>query len=76
MPTGPFVRRRLETAFQPVKKEKYMKAYHWLEWLMHSEGLDIQHKLNRGKEKKIGPYPIDGFDQANNTIYQFHVSIQ
>ena len=75
MPTGPFVRRRLETEFKPVKKEKYTIAYDWLEWLIHSNGLGIEHKLNRGKEKKIGPYPVDGYEKANNTIYQFHVSI-
>ena len=28
MPTGPFVRRRIENDFKPEKKEKYMLAYH------------------------------------------------
>ena len=74
MPTGPIVRRRFEEQLKPVRKEKYMKSYHWLEWLIHSEGLNIQHKLNRGKEKKIGLYPVDGYDEASNTVYQFHVS--
>ena len=33
---------------------------------------DIRHKLNTGKEKKIGPYPVDGYDANTNTVYQFH----
>ena len=56
MPTGPFVLRRLEEQFKPEKKEKFMLAYHWLDWLKESKGIHIQHKLNSGKEKKIEPW--------------------
>jgi hypothetical protein len=28
--------------------------------------------LNTSKEKKIGPYPVDGYDANTNTVYQFH----
>ncbi|KAK3097803.1 hypothetical protein FSP39_013348 [Pinctada imbricata] len=72
MPTGPFVRRCLEEQFKPNKTEKYMLAYHWLNWLNHSSGLNIVHKLNQGQEKRVGKYPVDGFDEDSNTIYQFH----
>ena len=43
-------------------------------YLNHTQGLNIQHKLNTGKEKKIGPYPVDGYDSGSNTVYQFHGS--
>ncbi|CAC5376461.1 vsr [Mytilus coruscus] len=43
-----------------------------MEYLNHSRGLDIRHKLNNRKEKKIGSYPIDGYDDNTNTVYQLH----
>ena len=43
-----------------------------MENLNHSQGLHIRHKLNIGTEKKIGPYPVDGYDANTNTVYQFH----
>ena len=43
-------------------------------YLNHTQGLNIQHKLNTGKEKKIGPYLVDGYDSGSNTVYQFHGS--
>ena len=46
--------------------------YEWMDFIAKTEGLKIQHKLNSGKEKKVGPYPVDGFDQEHNTILQFH----
>lgn len=38
--------------------------------LNHTQGLRIQHKLNTGKEKKFGPYPVDGYDHSTNTVFQ------
>ena len=72
MPTGSFVRRRLEDGFHPKKRDRYTLVFDWMNFLNHSHGCQIQHKLNTGKEKKFGPYPVDGFDQTTNTIYQFH----
>ena len=46
-------------------------AYHWLDWVSETQHINIQHKLNQGKEKKIGPYPVDGYDEANKVRYQF-----
>ena len=43
-----------------------MLMYDWLEYIARSQGLRIQHKLNTGKEKKFGPYPVDGYDQSSN----------
>ena len=72
MPTGPFVRRCLENDFKPEETGKYLLAYDWLDWTSQCLGRTIQHKLNRGKEKKIGPYPVDGYDPQTQTVYQFY----
>jgi G:T-mismatch repair DNA endonuclease (very short patch repair protein) len=72
MPTGTFVRRRLADNFKPQKRDKYTLMYDWMDYLNHSQGLHIRHKLNTGEEKKIGPYPVDGYDTNTNTVYQFH----
>jgi hypothetical protein len=42
--------------------------YDWMEYLNHTQGLHIRHKLNTGKEKKIGPYPVDGYDANTNIV--------
>jgi G:T-mismatch repair DNA endonuclease (very short patch repair protein) len=72
MTTGSFVRRRLENGFKPQKRDKFTMMFDWMKYLNHTQGLRIQHKLNTGKEKNIGRYPIDGFDSKTNTVYQFH----
>ncbi|KAJ8307835.1 hypothetical protein KUTeg_014618 [Tegillarca granosa] len=72
MPVGAFVRRRLDQEFKPVKRERYELAFHWLEYLNHTKNLNIQHKLNHGKERRIFKYPVDGFDEITNTAYQRH----
>jgi G:T-mismatch repair DNA endonuclease (very short patch repair protein) len=46
--------------------------YDWMDYLNHSQGLHIRHKLNTGKEKKIDPYLVDGHDANTNTVYHFH----
>ena len=77
MPVGPFVRRLAENDFRPELRDKYMSAYYWMDWEAHNRGLSIQHRLNTGREFRVGKYPVDGYvppaqpgDQA--TILQFH----
>ena len=77
MPVGPFVRRLADTEFQPEIRDKYMSAYYWMDWLIHAYHKPIQHKLNTGREVKIGKYPVDGFLPPVNpddkaTVFQFH----
>jgi very-short-patch-repair endonuclease len=69
MPCGPFTIRREETNFRKEKKDKYMQAYYWLEWLIHKEGKHIQHGFN-GKEKYIEPYRVDGYCSETQEIYE------
>ena len=47
----------------------------WLDFLSMKEGVKILHALNGIGEKKIGPYSVDGFCEANNTVYEYHVSM-
>lgn len=72
MPTGPFVRRRVEDGFKPKKRDRFMLMYDWLDYIAQRQRLRIQHKLNTGKEKKIDHYPVDGYDESSNTVFQFH----
>lgn len=74
MPVGSFVRRRVESGFKPKKRDRYSLAYDWLEWLNHIGQYKITHKLNSRKEKKVGRYPVDGYDKASNTVFQFQGS--
>jgi hypothetical protein len=48
------------------------RGYEWLEYLRRYEGVaNMKHAANGG-EVKIGKYSVDGFDEATNTIYEFH----
>lgn len=46
----------------------------WLDFLQFSEGTVINHAKNGNGEKKISGVSVDGYCEATNTIYQFHVS--
>ena len=77
MPVGPFARRRSENDCRPELRDKCMSAYYWMDWLAYTHGVDIQHKLNTGREVKVGKYPVDGFVPASKlrekaTVFQFH----
>ncbi|XP_046346617.2 uncharacterized protein LOC124127210 [Haliotis rufescens] len=72
MPTGPFIRRRVDNQFKPETRDRYMSMYYWMDWLRDSEGLDIKHKLNWGREKRIGPYLVDGFIPDTKKILEYN----
>lgn len=46
MPMGPFVCRKLDNDFKSEKRDKYVKAYHYIDYLILTNNLHIQHKLN------------------------------
>lgn len=69
MPTGSFVRRRLDDRLKT--RDKYALMYDWVEYFNNTHGLHIQHKLNMAKENKIGPYPVDGFDAQKPPCINF-----
>ena len=44
----------------------------WLEWMMHTNGLPIQHALNGDRgEFRIDRYSVDGYAEATKTVYSF-----
>ena len=52
---------------------KYNTMYNWLDMIWYSNNVQINNKLNyNGKEKRVGPYLVDGYDPKNNMIYEFH----
>ncbi|XP_069109836.1 LOW QUALITY PROTEIN: uncharacterized protein [Argopecten irradians] len=71
MPTGYYSVRREETGFTLERKNKYLKAIKWLDFVAFSENREIQHALNRNHEHRIGPYRVDGFDSVTNTVFEF-----
>ena len=50
----------------------HFTMYNWLDFVSESKGIKINHRLNNGKEKRVGPYLVDGYDPRNNVIYEFH----
>ena len=72
LPVGVFVHRRAENGFKPVVRDQLIKAYAWLDFLNDKQDLSIKHMRNNGLEKKVGPYPFDGWDASTGTVYQFH----
>ena len=57
MPTGSFIRRHSPN-FLPVVRDRYRTMFHWMDWLAEKRGIQIMHKLNSNKEKRIGPFSL------------------
>lgn len=72
MPVGSYVRRRAEKGFMLEKNDQYVNMFYWMDWLNKSHSLHINHFRNFGREKRVGPYLVDGYDPITNTAYQFH----
>lgn len=62
----------MPTGFLGEVRDKYMSAYYWMEWITSESGKPIQHELNFGRKKRVGPFPVDGYCAERNTIFQFH----
>ncbi|XP_060570376.1 uncharacterized protein LOC132728723 [Ruditapes philippinarum] len=72
MPCGNYIRRKKENGFKPLKtSHRYTIMYDWMEWLNYSQNVQIEHKMNSGSEKRIGPYLADGYDPITGVIYEF-----
>ena len=54
MPTGVYVRRKIDNSFQPEVSKKYIDSYVWMDYLMVTESKSIIHKLNNSKEIPAG----------------------
>ena len=72
MPTGRYIRRLKEHDFKPENNQNNIfSMYDWMEWLNFSENKNISHKMNAGREFRVGPYLVDGFETSSKTIYEF-----
>ena len=74
MPTGPYITRSVKDHFKPIHAYGHGEtAVQWLDWLVHSESISIQHQFNR-KERRIGvrQIPVDGYCKETKSVYQFH----
>ena len=60
MPTGWYMRCRVEIGFRPQQAQPYgQMAVQWLTWESDRTGYSIRHQVN-GREKRIGELPVDG----------------
>ena len=78
-PTGEFIRWHKmgqEDRFSPrTLKTGPNASQASLDWLNHYAGIHkvkVQHKLNSGKEHRIGPYTVDGWIPQSQTALEFH----
>ena len=71
MPVGHLINRK-QPSFIPERNDKYMNMFYWMDFLNKKYGLNILHKMNNSKEKKIGPYYVDGYDPITNIIYEYN----
>jgi hypothetical protein len=55
--------------FDPTQKYSH-KQILWLKYLSFKQQKRIQLCFN-GLEKKIGPYPVDGYCAETDTVYEF-----
>ena len=70
MPTGWYSIQNESDGYKMT--QKYSKqSIQWLDYLMRTENIDIRHAENGG-EYRINNYQVDGYDETNNTVYEFH----
>lgn len=62
MPVGYFIIRRESDKFKAEKMSKYWNMFIWMDWISDSKNCKILHKLNNNHEKRVGPFPVDGYD--------------
>lgn len=72
MPVGYFIIRRECDGFKAEKMSKYWNMFIWMDWVSGSKNCKILHKLNNNHEKRVGPFPVDGYDPITKTIYQYN----
>lgn len=68
MPVGTFVRWRNDGdgTFKPTRRDAYLLMYAW----MDSLGRGVLHRMNSGRERRVGPYLVDGYI-GDRTVVEF-----
>ena len=70
-PCGGYVRRAAPD-FRPDTRLQHEEMYHWMEYVMKTEQVNIKHARNYICEVRIGPYLVDGYEPVSRTIYEYH----
>ena len=70
MPTGWYTIQNEADRFK--KHQKYSKeSIQWLHYVMKTKNIKIKHAENGG-EHRIENFLVDGYDEENNTVYEYH----
>ena len=48
---------------------RYMAMYDWMDWLNGTTNAGINHKMNNGKELRMGSYLVDGYNAQTNELW-------
>lgn len=72
MPVGSYIRRRDTDNFRPHKRDRWEMMFNYMDWLNQSEGLQIKHFQNSSREKRVGQYYVDGYEENTNTVYEYY----
>ena len=67
-----YERRKKENKSRPsLRKGKYVSMFDWMDWQSFSKNINIKHKQNYGKELRVGPFLIDGFESGTNNLWEY-----
>ena len=71
MPVGLYTHWHLSHHYL-VPNKSWRTADEWLAWVAHQQSVELRHRLN-DTEKRLGDcqLPVDGFDTASNTVYEY-----
>lgn len=61
--------------FKARKSDVYTISYHWMDWFCRDVSADdarIQHRQNAGRQRRVGPYMVDGYRPSTGECYDFH----
>ena len=70
-PCGGYVRRTAPD-FRPDTRLQHEDMYHWMDYVMETEQVNIKHARNYVGEVRIGPYLVDGYDPVSKTVYEYN----
>ena len=71
MPTGWYSIRDEKDGYKT--QVKYSKqSMQWLDYIMRTKNVKIRHAETPRGEYRIDNYKVDGYDEENNTVYEFH----
>ncbi len=61
---------KYDGAYTEQNKTYSDASVQWLEYLAHTQDIEIKHALNHG-EQQFGPFYVDGYNMATITCYEF-----